>query len=211
MFCLIPPVRRPPAHLRSFALAVVPAACLVVPLLAGGAPPTRADADSMLRKVVVIATNGLSERPAARRTSITEAEVNSFLTVHAKSEIPPGVLDPVVVIEPSGRLTGRATVDLDQVREARKSEGMSVLSLLSGRVPVEAAGVLRSGDGRAQFELQSATANGIPIPKALLQEVVAYYSRSAENPQGITLDAPFELPAHIREIQTEKGQAIVVQ
>ena len=159
----------------------------------------------------VIATNGLSERPAARRTPITEAEVNSFLTVHAKSEMPAGVLDPVVVIEPSGRLTGRATVDLDQVREAQKSEGMSMLSLLSGRVPVEAVGVLHSGDGRAQFDLQSATANGIPIPKTLLQEVVAYYSRSAENPAGIDLDAPFELPARIREIQTEKGQAIVVQ
>jgi hypothetical protein len=212
MFCLILSIRRrPPAHLRSFARVGAVALLFTAPLVAGGAPPTRADADSMLRKVAVIATTGLSERPAARRTPMTEAEVNSFLTVHAKSEMPAGVLDPVVVIEPSGRLTGRATVDLDQVREAQKSEGMSMLSLLSGRVPVEAVGVLHSGDGRAQFDLQSATANGIPIPKTLLQEVVAYYSRSAENPAGIDLDAPFELPARIREIQTEKGQAIVVQ
>ncbi len=165
----------------------------------------------MLRKVAVIATNGLSERPAARRTPIAESEVNAFLAIHAKSEIPAGVMDPVVVIDPEGRVTGRATVDLDQVREARKSSGFSVLSLLSGRVPVEAAGVLHSGDGKAQFELQSATASGVPIPKALLQEVVSYYSRSAENPEGFNLDAPFELPARIREIQTEKGQAIVVQ
>ena len=165
----------------------------------------------MLRKVAVIATNGLSDRPSARRTAITESEVNSFLTVHAKSEIPPGVMDPVVVIDPAGQLTGRATVDLDQVREARKSSGFSVLSLLSGRVPVEAVGVLHSSGGKAQFELQSATAGGVPIPKALLQEVVSYYSRSAENPEGFDLDTPFELPARIREIQTEKGQAIVVQ
>jgi len=86
-----------------------------------------------------------------------------------------------------------------------------VLSLLSGRVPVEAIGVLRTASGTGQFQLESASAGGIPIPKALLQEVVSYYSRSAESPEGIDLDAPFDLPAGIREIQTEKGRAIVVQ
>ena len=165
----------------------------------------------MLRKVAVIATNGLSAQPAARRTTISESELNSFLNIHAKTEIPPGVVDPVVVIDAAGRLTGRAVVDLDQVRQARKSTGFSVLSLLSGRVPVEAVGVLRTTGGKGQFDLETASASGIPIPKALLQEVVGYYSRSTENPAGIDLDAPFELPARIREITTEKGQAIVVQ
>jgi len=205
------PARRASTLLRTWltATAVMVLTCALA--LAGGAPPTRADADTMLRKVAVIATNGLSDRPAARRTPITESEVNSFLAIHAKSEIPAGVMDPIVIIDTAGRLTGRATVDLDQVREARKGGGFSVLSLLSGRVPVEANGVLHSGDGKAQFELESATASGVPIPKALLQEVVSYYSRSAENPAGIDIDAPFELPARIREIQTEKGQAVVVQ
>jgi hypothetical protein len=86
-----------------------------------------------------------------------------------------------------------------------------MLSLLSGRVPVEAIGVLRTSGGKGQFALESASASGIPIPKVLLQEVVSYYSRSAASPAGIDLDAPFELPARIREIETEKGRAIVVQ
>jgi hypothetical protein len=178
---------------------------------ARGAPPTRADADAMLRKVAVIATNGLAERPASRRTSISESEVNAFLVIHAKNEIPAGVVDPVVFIDAAGRLTGRAIVDLDQVRQARRSNGFSVLSLLSGRVPVEAIGVLRTAGGKGQFALESASASGIPIPKALLQEVVSYYSRSEQSPGGIDLDAPFDLPARIREIQTEKGRAVVVQ
>lgn len=192
-------------------VATLAAAVAALAGVAAGAPPTRADADAMLRKVAVIATNGLADRPAPRRTVISESELNSFLAVHAKSEIPAGVVNPEVSIDASGRLRGRAVVDLDQVREAQKASGFSMLSLLSGRVPVEAVGVLRTSGGRAQFALESASASGIPIPKALLQEVVSYYSRSAETPEGVSLDAPFELPARIREIETEKGRAIVVQ
>jgi hypothetical protein len=45
----------------------------------------------------------------------------------------------------------------------------------------------------------------------LLQEIISYYSRSKENPSGLSLDDPFALPARIREIQVERGQAIIVQ
>jgi len=174
-------------------------------------PRSRADADQMLRKIAVITTNGLSARPDARRTPITERELNSFLSFHARSEMPPGVLDPVVTIDDAGRLTGRATVDLDEVKRAQRSEGMSVLALLSGRVPVEATGVLHAAGGKGKFDLETATVNGVPVPKTILQQVVSYYSLTPDNPAGIDLEAPFELPAGIREITTQKGQAVVVQ
>jgi hypothetical protein len=45
----------------------------------------------------------------------------------------------------------------------------------------------------------------------LLQEIISHYSRSAANPSGLSLDDPFALPARIREIQVERGQAIIVQ
>lgn len=183
-------------------------------LVAGGdVPQSRADADQMLRKIAVISDHALRERPAARRTAFSEREVNSFLTIHAREGIPAGVIDPVVTIGDAGRLSGRATVDLDEVRQAaaRNGGGFSVLSLLSGRVPVEAHGVLRTKDGVGRFELESAFVSGVPVPKTLLQEVVTYYSRGPENPAGISLDEPFELPAGIREIQTQKGQAVVIQ
>ena len=35
----------------------------------------------------------------------------------------------------------------------------------------------------------------MPIPKAVLQEIVSYYSRSPERPDGLSLDDPFALPA----------------
>ena len=62
-----------------------------------------------------------------------------------------------------------------------------------------------------RFQLESAAVGGMPIPKLVLQEIVGYYSRTPQNPSGINLDDPFALPARIREIQVQRGQAIVVQ
>jgi hypothetical protein len=173
---------------------------------------TRADADQLLRKIALIATHGLSAQKKSLRTPVTESELNSFLEFHARSEIPAGVLEPVVTIEEAGRLRGRALVDLDEVKKAQAGAGgFGVLSMLSGRVPVEAVGTLNATNGVAQFHLEQAIVSGVPVPKALLQQVVSYYSRTPENPEGIDLEAPFPLPANIRQIETLRGQAIIVQ
>jgi hypothetical protein len=85
------------------------------------------------------------------------------------------------------------------------------MNYLMGRLPVTAVGVLKTSDGVGRFQLESASVSSIPVPKILLQEIVSYYSRTPENPSGISLDDPFSLPARIREIQVERGQAIIVQ
>jgi hypothetical protein len=185
-----------------------------VPILltAADVQRTRADADQLLRKIALIATHGLSAQKKSLRTPVTESELNSFLEFHARSEIPAGVLEPVVTIEEAGRLRGRALVDLDEVKKAQAGTGgFGVLSMLSGRVPVEAIGTLNATNGVAQFHLEQAIVSGVPVPKALLQQVVSYYSRTPENPEGIDLEAPFPLPANIRQIETLRGQAIIVQ
>ena len=78
-------------------------------------------------------------------------------------------------------------------------------------VPVSATGTLTTSKGVGRFQLEAATLGGVPLPKLLLQEIVSYYSRSPQNPAGINIDDPFALPARIREIQVERGQAVVVQ
>jgi hypothetical protein len=201
-------------HSRALALLGGPLVLLATTVfVAADVPRPRVDADQMLRKIAVVSENGERPRPAARRTAFTEREVNAFLVVHAHEEIPAGVVDPVVTIGDGGRLSGRAIVDLDQVRKAARASGggFSMLSLLSGRLPVEVHGVLRATNGVGRFELESALVSGVPVPKTFLQEVVTYYSRGPENPSGLDLDAPFELPARIREIRTQKGQAVVIQ
>jgi hypothetical protein len=172
---------------------------------------TRADADALQTKLVQIATNGLAQKPVSRKTPVTEREVNAFLRTHASESLPQGVIDPLVTILADGHLTARAMVDLDEVRNSKERGTFSPWTILRGRVPVEASGLLRTENGVGAFTLDSATVGGVPVPKSVLQELVAYYSKSESQPEGLNFEAPFRLPARIRELRTTIGQALVVQ
>jgi hypothetical protein len=102
-------------------------------------------------------------------------------------------------------------VDLDAVRKQKQRGWLDPMSYLSGRLPVTASGRLSTKDGKGQFQLESADISGVTVPKTVLQELVTYYSRTPENPEGINMDSPFELPARIREIRVGTGTSTVVQ
>ncbi|HZB25714.1 MAG TPA: hypothetical protein VE379_06260, partial [Vicinamibacterales bacterium] len=85
------------------------------------------------------------------------------------------------------------------------------MGYLTGRLPVTATGVLTTKDGVGQFELESAEVSGITVPKTLIQEILSHYSRTPDNPAGINMDEPFELPSRIREIRVGKAQSTIVQ
>jgi len=195
---------------RRAAAAGLAAALLAAPVVAR-AKWSRVDADAFQTKMVQIATHGLAEKRPAKKTTLLEREVNAYMAVHAKADLPAGVLDPEITILPDGRLTGRAMVDLDAVRNSKERGMLSPWALLRGTTPVEAVGVLRTQKGVGMFTLETASVGGIPVPKALLQELVAYYSKSASSPEGVNFEAPFRLPANILEIRTSQGQALVVQ
>ena len=174
--------------------------------------PNRRDSETLKQKVAVI--NAHAERPTrqGRRTTVTESEVNAYLAYDAGTQIPAGVVEPSVTILGAGRLSGRAVVDLDAVRKSKNATSFwDPMSYLTGRLPVTATGTLKTSNGTAQFVLETAAIGGVPIPKLVLQEIVSYYSRTSSNPAGIGLDDRFALPARIREIQVERGQAIIIQ
>ena|SRR5215471_1599742 len=174
--------------------------------------PARRDAELMKQKVATI--NRLGEKPlkARRRTTVTEKELNAYLALEPPAELPKGVVNPTVSILGGGRLSGRAVVDLDAVRKESPPKGLlDPKNLLIGRLPIAATGVLTTSNGIGRFALESASVGSLPLPKFLLQEILSYYSRSPEHPEGINLDDPFTLPVNIREIQVGRGQAIVVQ
>jgi hypothetical protein len=189
------------------------AACLVaLGAAAAAGQASRRDSDAFKQKVAAIVDAGARPARAALRTSVTENEVNAYLAYDVKDQIPPGVVNPTVTILGTGRVSGRAIVDLDAVR--RQQNPTSLLdptSYLTGHVPVAATGVLQTSNGIGRFQLESATIGGVPVPKVLLQQIVSYYSRSPDKPGGIGLDDAFALPARIREIQVQRGQAIIVQ
>jgi hypothetical protein len=174
----------------------------------------RRDADAFKVKVAEISRRGGITATAATRarTTVTESELNSYLAVEVTDDLPSGVVSPTVTLLGQGRTKGQAVVDLDRVRQGMgATSALNPLNYLRGRLPVVATGTIESRDGVARLQFESASVSGVPVPKFVIQQIVGYYSRSARYPSGVSLDEPFSLPARIREIQVERGQAIVVQ
>ena len=196
------------------------AAILLFGVLLGLAPVatqgrlSKEDADrfqSKLTKIVAFGNTPAAKSAQARATPVSDVEVNSYLRYLAADQVPVGIVEPVLNALGDGRVSGRAIVDLDAVRKQKTRGWLDPMAYLSGRLPVNASGRLSTKDGTGQFQLESADISGVTVPKAVLQELVTYYSRTPENPEGINMDAPFELPARIREIRVGTGTSTVVQ
>jgi hypothetical protein len=168
--------------------------------------------DSLARKIDGINKNAATEPVRSKTTPMSEPEVNSYLAFNIKDKIPRGLANPEIRIVGDGQLAGRVFVDMDEFKRHRSSGGfLDPLSYITGQVPLTARGVLRTRDGKGQFQLASAEIHGVPVPKPIVQELVTFFSRTPENPNGFNLDAPFNLPAKIREVPVKQGQALVVQ
>jgi hypothetical protein len=196
---------------RSAVLAVL-AALAIAPLVAQERL-TKQDADRFQSKLGRIVVQGKSAAKSAqpRSTAVTDVELNSYLRFDAKDQVPVGILEPMLNALGNGRVGGRAVVDLDVVRRQKQRGWLDPVGYLSGRLPVTATGILTTREGKGQFQLESAEISGVAVPKAVLQELLSFYSKTPENPAGINMDAPFELPARIREIRVGSGTSTVVQ
>jgi hypothetical protein len=200
-------------HARSAVLVLTAAALSAASMTAQGRL-SKQDADRFQGKLTRIVEFGNAKTAAKaepRSTAVTDVEVNSYLKFLAGPQIPVGIVDPTLNALGDGRVSGRAEVDLDAVRKQKQRGWLDPMGYLSGRVPVNAAGRLTTKDGKGQFQLESADISGVPVPKAVLQELLSYYSRTPENPAGIAMEDPFELPSRIREIRIGSGSATIVQ
>ena len=103
-------------------------------------------------------------------------------------------------------------MDLDVVRKQKERGWMDPLAYLTGR---HAAHRARQAD-------HAGRGGSVPVgvggsirrqhsQGACCRSCCRIYSRTPENPNGINMDDPFELPSKIREIQVGKGEAVVVQ
>jgi len=193
-----------------FPIAIAVVATSLAAAQAADVKLSRQQADSFQRKILAISSEPGS--PGQRRTALTESELNSWFTYVAQPLLPQGVAEPKISILGQGKVGAEAIVDLDAVAKRKASGGvLDPWSYVGGRVPVTATGFLYTKDGMGRFQLESAAVSGVPVPKTLLQELVAYYSRTDDHPNGINMEAPFELPAGIDRIEVGEGQAVVVQ
>ena len=189
-------------------------ACLIVPAFAIDAAATlsRQQSDAFARKLALITRHADAPPKSEVRTPFTEGEVNSWFVYRSQRLLPAGVAPPSVAIIGGGKVKGDVVLDLEAFGKRRGSGGtFDPWRLLGGRVPVTVTGVLHTKDGEGKFDMQAAEIAGIPVPKAMVQELLSYYSRTPNHPQGIDLDEQFSLPANIRQIEVGPGQAVVVQ
>jgi hypothetical protein len=170
-------------------------------------------ADAFTKKMAIVTQRGVSDDVRGpQRTLFTETEVNSWLMYRSRELLPIGVSDPRLTIVGDGRLKGAAIVDLEAIARRRSTGGtLDPWAYLGGRLPVTVSGILRTQEGVGRFELDDATISGVSVPPSVLQDIVAYYSKTADDPDGVRLNDPFKLPARIKQIEVGQGQAVVVQ
>ena len=198
--------RRLAASTAAFALAAVS--------LAGATQvPNKTDADSLEKKIAAVIARGAANDPAAKplRTTITDREVNAYFKFQGAEQLPAGVVNPTLSILDAGRVSGVVTVDLDAVRKSKERGWTDPLTYVTGSIDIHAVGKLRGVNGKGVFELESATLGVVPLSKAFLQEIVSFYTKTAESPMGFSLDQPFNLPQKIRQVDLTRGFAVIVQ
>ena len=193
-------------------LSVV-ACCVIAGAMVSAADTVnRKLADAFEKKIVLVQRQSETPSKTARSTSFTQDELNSYLKYKATSLLPTGLTEPVLVLFANDRVTGNAVVDLDIVRQKQGSGSwFDPTSYLTGKLPVMATGTIVSGDGKGRFELERVEVSGIPVPKSLLAQMVNYFTKTADNPRGSSIDDTFELPAKILRVDVDAGRFTLIQ
>jgi hypothetical protein len=143
---------------------------------------------------------------------MSEGELNSWFAYHAPPLLPKGLASPQLTIVDNKTVVANAVIDLDAVAKSRASgSAFDIWNLIGGRVPVTISGVIRAEGGRARFDMQSAQVSGVSIPPRVVQQLVDYYSRTPDHPEGLRLGDEYALPAGIQGIELSPGAAVVVQ
>lgn len=168
------------------------------------------DGQRLLEKLADI--SGRADAPGETYDPVVvhQREINAYLRFQAEPELPAGVTDPDVVLGGGGAVGVRATVDLSVLRDAQPRGPFDPLRYLSGRLPVATNSLVRGQGGIAHVDVKSVTIGGVPMPSSVFAELVRYYSRSEEYPDGVDVTEPFDLPYGMSELRVEHERVVVV-
>lgn len=189
-------------------------ACCVIAgaMLSAAETLTRKLGDAFEKKIVLVQRQSETASKTPRSTSFSQDELNSYLKFKATGLLPTGLTEPAMTLFDNDRVTGRAVVDLDIVRQKQGSGSwFDPTSYLTGKLPVMATGTIVTGDGKGRFEFERVEVSGVPVPKALLAQMVNYFTKTADNPRGSSIDDTFELPAKVRRIDVDAARFTLIQ
>ena len=198
--------------MRTWIVAGIVAVVTAAGAVGAQSPQAQADLAQSKLQAVMAAAAAKAAKPAVapRRTVFSQAEMNAYLKYRAQW-LPTGITEPSLQFVGPNRIATLVTADLDGVRKKSSGGWFDPTSYLSGRLPVYVTGTLTTNAGKGKFDLDTATVDGIPVPRVFIHELLAFYTRSAANPSGVRMEEPFELPSEIDRIDDTTGQAIVIQ
>lgn len=177
---------------------------------ANPAPYTRAEADTLDRKF-----DDLSERHKSGKVArgksllVTEQELNAYLNLSPSVKMPRGLSDVVVRLE-AERIHATGLLDLEKVRDKMPNlSPLSPLYWLSGQVGVLLRGRVLNDDGFASIEWEDVRVGNVPVPIALLHQIVSSTTKNESYPDGFDIRAPFALPYSMRQVRIQPGRAFL--
>ena len=199
--------------MRVVALAVAACAVLASVRVEGQQPappaaPTMTAAESLARKLTSIEARKREKTRKPETVVVTEHELNSYLNLKLKEDMPTGISDVQVSMQRE-RLQATGQVDLDKLDIKKGSSPFSPLALLSGKVPVLLRGRLQSLDGFGNVQIEEVQLATIPVPVSVLERLIASSTRTERNPEGFDINAPFRFPYSVKRVRFEPGRALL--
>ena len=171
----------------------------------GGQDASARSAKSLQQKIDAIkkAESNPNHKRGSSRMEISEAELESYLLISLKDDIP-------AQIDSADVQLGQDTVALDtQITfNSGATSNPVVDTLIGGTHNLFLKGKLVARDARGKFELQDVKVDGIPVPNVLIQTLFKKYVKP-KYPDA-DLDEPFDLPWGMQEIKVQPGKATVV-
>lgn len=194
-------------------VALAAAACAVLGSANAQAPapasgPSLPAAESLARKLTSIEARKRAKTTKPETVVVSEHELNSYLNLKLGSDMPKGLSDVQVSMQRE-RLEATGQVDLDKLDLKKGASPFSPLALLSGKVPVLLRGRLQSLNGFGNVQIEEVQLATIPVPLSVLERLIASSTRTAQNPQGFDINAPFRFPYSVKRVRIEPGRALL--
>ncbi len=174
--------------------------------------PSEEHIDSvMAAKIASIKEYGLRETEISSEmsTRFSEEEIARFLS--DSNHMPNSVRDIEIALARDNRFIASSVIDLDRIEVPRSDDLLNPMNYLQGQLPMVMEAKVYSETGRGRLEIERVELAGIELPDVLVREMIARYTRSANNPDGWDIDAFYAFPYRIEEVRVDSGEVIVVQ
>lgn len=166
-------------------------------------------ANALTRKLEAIEKRRMEKRRKPETVLFTQGELNSYLNLAYAEKLPKGVRDVEVRLD-RDRILAKGLVNIDRLKgKAAESGGWGPLSFLSGDVPVEITGKVTARDGFGVIVWESVYLSSMRVPTSVLEQLVLSATKTAENPEGFDITAPFRLPYSVNRLRLEPGRALL--